>query len=212
MKGSFKDLYELIELREDELSLKRFEFRNDPIPGDKATPISPWEHLNLEEQSQELFTGISSRKYTWNLNSKFLLFSDITKSIIAVEHAPSSIHGCDIFHSILSLKSNGPIYLENLYHTTVIAECHQLRIHDLTSCLIVANVENKGIVIENSSDLKFTSKEDCSDKRLQIDDFSWPTRTRKNPHYELQDCVPSYKWIFSISDGELDALKLTRLP
>ncbi|CUM47149.1 uncharacterized protein AC631_02622 [Debaryomyces fabryi] len=221
IKDQVANLHKLVDLKLNSVDVKRFTFRNEPIPNPSPQIVHKHHQQPNSQIAQPnntlatpLVSGIQGVKYTVNSTNSHLLIADISKSIVITGSTPSSINIHNGSHSILQLNCNGPIFLHDLQHTIIILQCHQLRLHNIVNSTILVDVSNDKIIIENCSNLSVgnhPSLDLTMCRPIQVDDFNQPT-ARQNSHYSKVDTHADLTWIQGVNDGALQPQVIRLLP
>ncbi|KAK6461616.1 hypothetical protein DFJ63DRAFT_314248 [Scheffersomyces coipomensis] len=186
-------LFKTIELKRIQLSQNRFEFKGNPIPPEsnmiqtKGKIVKTGLNVNVNTYNELLFKDISNQRFKLSVeqSEKHVLLLGVESSIIDQDKSmiPSSTHIKQVKHSIINLKVEGPIFIHDVSYSILILNCHQLRLHNITNCIIIIEqVMNDRIIIENCTDLLIMAKNEG--QVIEVDDFNWPTKMTINPHYK----------------------------
>lgn len=221
IKESIRDLHKLVDLKLNFVDVKRFTFRNDPIPNPSPHIIRKHHqqpNSNIAQPNKTLvsplLSGIQGVKYTVNTTNSHVLITDISQSIVITGSTASSINIHNGCHSILQLNCNGPIFLHDLQDTILVLQCHQLRLHNIVNSTILVDVANDKIIIENCSNLSIGNHphlEPTMCRPIQVDDFDQPT-ARQNSHYSKVNTHADLTWIQGVNEGALQPQVIKLLP
>lgn len=198
VKNNMYKLFQALEKADFQQNDRRFEFVGPPVPPPVAQkreilPVDTekYEPQKISGKYQEIFH--LGKEYS----KLHVYLENMVESTIYgarnEEYLPSSIHVKNITDSRIALHCDGPIILHNVESLVIILQCHQVRIHNMKNCQVYVNVSNDRVIIENSTNLKFSGFSGVSfcPPSFAVDDFDWPTSEAVNPHYcmvnETQD-------------------------
>lgn len=171
--------------------------------------------IQLNNGINLLFESLSNQKYTIGPHAakEHVLLKNISQSIVVQEIGikPYSVHVKGCSELILSLHTTGPVFIHDVHDAVLIIRSHQLRLHNISQCTILAEVSNDRLVIENCDGLRIGSFP-LFDSRVKVDDFSWPNKTH-NPHYEYiskeqyddKGVAHVFDWLSDVAEGAVDS-------
>ncbi|KAG7666334.1 uncharacterized protein J8A68_000124 [[Candida] subhashii] len=179
------ELFKLIQIKFNQLSLSKFEFIGQPIPLHQKIPTIQEKPRDEEETSgASVIHTIKDEIYDIpsQEQQQHILLSSITNSIIRTNtsNPPGSIHLKQAKQSICLLESKGPIFIHDIRDSIIIIKyCHQARLHNINdSIIVIESVYNNRIIIEDCFNIWFNKV-----KQVEIDDFNFPTKDLQNPNY-----------------------------
>ncbi|RLV91174.1 hypothetical protein JA1_004080 [Spathaspora sp. JA1] len=184
IKQLIDGLYKILDNKQIQLSMNRFEFIGDPIP-----PRHSKNQIKLIEKQDLAETNSGSAVFELLNESidisetRYVLITSSTNSIISTDKLspPPSIHMRNTTDSICTLTSKGAIFIHNVRNSILVLSCHQARLHNIhNSIIIVDKVKNNRIIIEDCSGLVIN-------QQIEVDDFNHPTKESINPHYKVID-------------------------
>lgn len=165
-------IIKLIQSKQNQLSRVNFKFIGEPQP-----PT----HINKSKQDKEVLSDFHSNSITvldqyYELNSDHIYVSRFSNSILSVESQSINLQNGE--GSICYLRSTGPVFVQNATNCIFIISCHQVRLHEITDSIVIAENRHKGnpIIIENCSRLLIND--------VDVDDFNHPSKSTKSPNYD----------------------------
>lgn len=185
-----------VDARNNVINKKQFAFRGEPRPPKLNVSQRLNEELNLPSNAPKnglhnscAFSTVINQILTLssNANHQHVLIADIEDSVIYTQPdvVTASVHIRGGTRLIVSMTSEGPIFIHDLHDVVLLLRCHQLRLHNVRNSVVMVEVSNSRIVIENSSELVVGS---YRDEEVNVDDFNWPTRS-KNQHFTPMEPV-----------------------
>lgn len=170
-----KILNNLLQSKQNQLSKKRFEFKGEPVP-----PIS--NSLVVNDQTvpdtSKSIQKVDNQIFEISLN-EHMVVDCFSNSYLQTTNEIPSIHLKSGNRSICKLTVQGPVFIHDVENSILILSCHQARLHNIHNSLVVMeSVQNNRIIIENCNQIKVNSG-------FEIDDFNFPTKEIKNPHFEV---------------------------
>lgn len=222
IKDHIVNLHKVVDLKLNSVDVKKFTFRNEPVPNPSPHIVHKHHQQPKFEVAQPnntlanpLVSCIKGVKYTISSPSSHVLMTDISRSIVITGSTPSSINIHNGSHSIMHLNCLGPIFLHDLQNTLLILQCHQLRLHNIVNSTILVDVANDKIIIENCYNLSIGNHPHLNlttCRPIQVDDFNCPTASQQNAHYSKLDNHANYDWIHIVDNGALQPQAQQLLP
>ncbi|KAK6454279.1 uncharacterized protein RJT20DRAFT_57588 [Scheffersomyces xylosifermentans] len=215
---SVEALFKYMELKNIQLNgSNRFKFQGFPIPStfmaekETSKPIVSNATSSIQGDGTQLHTpgkGVASYNDLKNVkisldneSTGHVLLTNVKSSAVICGQA-SSIHIKSGSTSVLDLVVNGPVFIHDLDRVILNVRCHQLRLHNVQNSVIqVAGLANNRVIIEDCNDLRIGALENHTE--IEVDDFNWPTKAVKNPHYHLLNAPVSISWVNDLEYGEI---------
>ncbi|EGW29930.1 uncharacterized protein SPAPADRAFT_158132 [Spathaspora passalidarum NRRL Y-27907] len=201
IKELIEGLYRIIDNKQVQLSMTRFEFVGEPIPpaNPRRTAVTLVESNDEQKSSGSAIVKLNSDKYEIS-DDRYVLIASSVRSIISTASAspPPSIHMKNAQGSICSLASKGPIFIHNVNNSILVLSCHQARLHNIHNSIIIVNVQNNRIIIEDCDGLVVND--------IEVDDFNHPTKETANPHYKIMSRDKQENILKTIGDCSVDQL------
>lgn len=174
-------LNNLLQSKSNQLSKRMFSFEGNPVPINGNAKIDT-AYLQPVLSTKNTIEDIKNVVYTIN-TSGHTLIDTINHSYFSTENIPSSLHLKNGNNSIFNLVVHGPIFIHDIDKCILVLEGHQVRLHNVRNTLVlVKSVENNRIVIENCDQL-------IINQGIEVDDFDFPTKELKNPHFQYVDNI-----------------------
>ncbi|ODQ79451.1 hypothetical protein BABINDRAFT_26651, partial [Babjeviella inositovora NRRL Y-12698] len=161
-------------------------------------------------EAEPVLSGRACFKETITTKLQHMYVTDLSQCIISAPGPVGSIHVKNVTQAIVSLVSDGPVFIHDFTDAILIVKCHQLRVHNTKNVKLFMDVGSKRAIIEQCSALT-VGLYPGSQNMVEIDDFSWPTKNQANPHYDFSTESPNYNWVDSIGDGSLSPEVVRRL-
>lgn len=219
LKDSIKNLHKVTDLKLNSVDVKKFSFRNEPVPNPSPQIVHKHHQQPRSEIAQRATplvypSGpiVKNAKHTVSSPNSHLLMTNISQSIVVTGSTPASINIQNGAHSIVQLNCTGPIFLHDLHDMVLILRCHQLRLHNVVNSTILVDVANDKLIIENCQHLKIGRHPLAIDRTIQVDDFNHPKATERNTNYTDIQNTADYSWIHNVADGALQPKAQLSLP
>lgn len=117
--------------------------------------------------------------------------NDLDNCIVMGGTPQKTLHLSNISNSIIYLSVDGPLYLTNIQNTTIVAECHQFRMHKSSKCDVFLGTKRP--VIEDCTAIRFGPAY-FGQQWEQVDDFNW-IRPIQSANWSRLSAVPDFEWI-----------------
>lgn len=206
-KNALTELQKLYMEKNAKLHNTNFEFFGDPIPPPSTISIPAAEHKHQEVKP--LLEQLRLQKSLIDHKVPHMLVSDINQCILTNwDTSPVySAHLKYIENSVIKIRSNGPVIAENVHNSLLVVDCHQFRLHNATNCTVVPRTGGGRMVIECCKELRIAPTDSTY---VSVDDFSWPTADKPNPHFTFVEQV-DHSWTDEIAFGGLKPQDLNNL-
>lgn len=179
-----------VDARNNVINRKQFAFRGEPKPPRQKIAQRLNEGQNQASSPTKsgphnscAFSTVINQKLPLptGTNHQHVLIADIEDSVIYTQPdlVTASVHIRGGTRLVVSIVSEGPIFIHDVHDVVLLLRCHQLRLHNVRNSVVMVEVSNNRIVIENSDGLLVGGYQD---EEVNVDDFNWPTRS-KNEHF-----------------------------
>ena len=170
-----KILNNLLQSKQNQLSKRRFEFKGEPVAPVLKSLVA--NDQNVDDTSKSI-QKINKQILEISLN-KHIVVDCFSNSYVQTTNEIPSIHLKGGDRSICKLTVQGPVFIHDVRNSILVLSCHQARLHNIhNSLVIIQSVQNNRIIIENCNQIKVSSG-------IEVDDFNFPTKEIKNPHFEV---------------------------
>lgn len=117
-------------------------------------------------------TGVTGTHLT--LGQSNVLLTDLDNCTVHIKNA-STVTLKNVNDCTFVIECSGPVFVQIASSCLFFINCHQLRLHGLSNCQIVATIPSGRAVIENCQGLQVHG--------VEIDDFDYPTG--KSPNFTV---------------------------
>ncbi|PRT53287.1 Tubulin-specific chaperone C [Wickerhamiella sorbophila] len=174
-----------LEKYEKELSLWSEKCREKPKKfAFKSKLARPAANAQVSQAPEQTQTPRQSRKVVEPAN-------DLDHCIVMCDVPQKTLHLSKISNSVIFLQVDGPLYLTNIENTTIVAQCHQFRMHKSTECDVFLGTKRP--IIEDCRAIRFGPAYFGSPWD-EIDDFNW-IRETQSINWSRIDTLPDFEWI-----------------
>lgn len=179
-------LNQLVDAKNASLTAKTFSFKGDPLVSTSTRQKAPIAHFELVPYKR----NVVRQKVQAQGVSHFFVEQFI--ECLIVDDSSSSVSLKLGSKSVVKIDIDGTVSASKLHECILVLRCHQVRLHDMTYCLVVTEVDTN-IIIENCHGLKFAGG-------AKVDDFNFNFGASDN--YSLVDFDGELGWIGEDFDGE----------
>lgn len=179
-------LNQLVDAKNASLTAKTFSFKGDPLVSTSTRQKASIAHFELVPYKR----NVVRQKVQAQGVSHFFVEQFI--ECLIVDDSSSSVSLKLGSKSVVKIDIDGTVSASKLHECILVLRCHQVRLHDMTNCLVVTEVDTN-IIIENCHGLKFAGG-------AKVDDFNFNFGASDN--YSLVDFDGDMGWIGEDFDGE----------
>lgn len=201
-----RQLWMAIDQADRRLNLRYFQFHGHPIPPEKiTTSTSIIEEIRSvsKEKDTNTYQDIKNDSLNLELPGQSVILRELENSQVVITGV-SSVHIETAVKSVVYILCDGPVFVHGMENCIVIAQSHQLRLHNMKFCSVFAMVHSGRVIIEHCNELQFggfdSDSQTLRGATFDIDDFNWPTKMTPSPHYSRLDL--SYQWHLPLVDQE----------
>ncbi|EGV65750.1 hypothetical protein CANTEDRAFT_92076 [Yamadazyma tenuis ATCC 10573] len=185
-------LSRLLEAKKSSMDTSKFKFKGAPII--LQTDNSPTKNLNIQVGPKPYMENIFDQRIEIQSPVNHLLLKQFERCIVLNHKNSSSVNLQTGANSILRFDIDGTISATGLTNCIVLANCHQLRLHNITNSLVVSDITTN-VIMENCMNVKFSGA-------VNVDDFNFNFTNSQNYSYvEIER--ESLDWINGQYDADL---------